>query len=81
MTTKNKSEQNCDWEVVIISKVKLSDLILPNYWDLLEDGIGDQLERSRKMFLRGGRFSGKSYWAAHFIILSLLALASTHVER
>lgn len=38
-------------------KRKLSDLILPNYWDLLEDGIGPQLERSRKMFLRGGRFS------------------------
>lgn len=36
---------------------KLSDLILPNYWDLLEDGIGEQLKHSRKMFLRGGRFS------------------------
>lgn len=33
------------------------------------------------MFLRGGRFSGKSYWAAHHIVLSLLALACTHVER
>lgn len=30
------------------------------------------------MFLRGGRFSGKSYFAAHFIILSLLALAAVH---
>ena len=38
-------------------KRTLSDLILPNYWDLLEDGIGKQLEHSRKMFLRGGRFS------------------------
>ena len=38
-------------------KRKLSDLILPNYWDLIEDGIGSQLKRSRKMFLRGGRFS------------------------
>lgn len=62
-------------------KRTLSDLILPNYWDLLEDGIGKQLEHSRKMFLRGGRFSGKSYWAAHHIIISLLALACTHVER
>ena len=48
----------------------MSDIILPNYWDLLEDGIGEQLERSRKMFLRGGRFSGKSYWAAHHIVLT-----------
>lgn len=38
-------------------KRALSDLMLPNYWDLLEDGIGPQLERSRKFFLRGGRFS------------------------
>ena len=59
-------------------KLKLSELILPNYWNLLEDGIGPQLKRSRKMFLRGGRFSGKSYFAAHFIILSLLALAAVH---
>ena len=59
----------------------MSDIILPNYWDLVEDGIGDQLKRSRKMFLRGGRFSGKSYFAAHHIVLSLLALACTHVER
>ena len=58
----------------------MSDIILPNYWDLLEDGIGDQLERSRKMFLRGGRFSGKSYWAAHHIVLTLLALAAVHKE-
>lgn len=53
---------------------------MPNYWDLLEDGIGDQLEHSRKMFLRGGRFSGKSYWAAHHIILTLLALAAVHKD-
>lgn len=59
---------------------KLSDIILPNYWDLLEDGIGEQLERSRKLFLRGGRFSGKSYWAAHHIILTLLALAAVHKD-
>ena len=59
----------------------MSDIILPNYWDLIEDGIGGQLKRSRKMFLRGGRFSGKSYWAAHHIVLSLLALACTHAER
>ena len=58
----------------------MSDIILPNYWDLVEDGIGEQLERSRKMFLRGGRFSGKSYWAAHHIVLTLLALASVHKE-
>lgn len=38
-------------------KRALSEIILPNYWDLLEDGIGKQLEQSRKMFLRGGRFS------------------------
>ena len=63
-----------------MSKRKLSDLILPNYYDLLEDGIGDQLERSRKMFLRGGRFSGKSYFAAHHIVLTLLALAAVHKE-
>ena len=63
-----------------MSKRNLSDLILPNYWDLLEDGIGDQLEHSRKMFLRGGRFSGKSYWAAHHIILTLLALAAVHED-
>lgn len=65
----------------IISSTRLSELILPNYWDLLEDGIGEQLEHSRKMFLRGGRFSGKSFFAAHFIILSLLALAAVHKER
>lgn len=35
----------------------LSEIILPNYWDVLEDGIGSQLKRSRKLFLRGGRFS------------------------
>ena len=64
-----------------MSTKKMSDIILPNYWDLVEDGIGPQLKRSRKMFLRGGRFSGKSYWAAHHIVLSLLALACTHVER
>ena len=63
-----------------MSKSKLSDLILPNYWDLLEDGIGDQLERSRKMFLRGGRFSGKSYFGAHHIVLTLMELASVHKE-
>lgn len=61
-----------------MAKSKLSDLILPNYWDLLEDGIGEQLERSRKMFLRGGRFSGKSYFGAHHIIITLMALAFTH---
>ena len=49
-------------------RAKLSDLILPNYWDLLEDGLGGQLKRSRKMFLRGGRFSGKSYFGAHLIV-------------
>ena len=38
-------------------KRALSEIILPNYWDLLEDGIGEQLEQSRKMFLRGGLFS------------------------
>ena len=65
---------------MFIINIKLSNLILPNYWDLLEDGIGEQLERSRKMFLRGGRFSGKSYFAAHFIILSLLALAAVHKD-
>lgn len=64
----------------IIASVKLSDLILPNYYDLLEDGIGEQLEQSRKMFLRGGRFSGKSYFAAHHIVLSLLALAAVHKD-
>lgn len=32
------------------------------------------------MFLRGGRFSGKSFFAAHHIILSLLALAAVHKE-
>ena len=32
------------------------------------------------MFLRGGRFSGKSYFAAHHIILSLLCLAAVHKE-
>lgn len=63
-----------------MAKKNLSDLILPNYWDLLEDGIGEQLERSRKMFLRGGRFSGKSYFGAHHIVLSLLALAAVHKE-
>lgn len=86
--TINLEKQNPDYfkkfkvnrrEVFIIKK-RLSDLILPNYWDLLEDGIGDQLEHSRKMFLRGGRFSGKSYWAAHHIILSLLCLAAVHKE-
>lgn len=65
---------------MFIINIKLSNLILPNYYDLLEDGIGEQLERSRKMFLRGGRFSGKSYFAAHFIILSLLALAAVHKD-
>ena len=64
-----------------MSEKRLSDLILPNYYDLLEDGIGEQLEQSRKMFLRGGRFSGKSYWAAHHIVISLLSLAVTHKER
>lgn len=64
----------------IIASVKLSNLILPNYYDLLEDGIGEQLEQSRKMFLRGGRFSGKSYFAAHHIVLSLLALAAVHKD-
>lgn len=61
-------------------KINLSELILPNYYDLLEDGIGEQLERSRKMFLRGGRFSGKSYFGAHHIVLTLLALAAVHKE-
>lgn len=64
----------------IISSTRLSELILPNYWDLLEDGIGKQLEHSRKMFLRGGRFSGKSYFGAHHIVLTLLALAAVHKE-
>jgi hypothetical protein len=57
-----------------MSEVKLSSLILPNYWDLLELGMASSLTRSRKMFLRGGRFSGKSYFAAHHIVLSLLEL-------
>ena len=61
-----------------MARSRLSDLILPNYWDLLEDGIGSQLTRSRKMFLRGGRFSGKSYFGAHFIIITLMALAVSH---
>ena len=43
--------------MISISRRKMSNIILPNYWDLLEDGIGEQLERSRKMFLRGGRFN------------------------
>ena len=63
-----------------MSKRKLSDLILPNYWDLVEDGIGPQLKRSRKLFLRGGRFSGKSYFGAHYIIIGLLALAAVHKD-
>lgn len=63
-----------------MASTRLSDIILPNYWDLLEDGIGEQLEHSRKMFLRGGRFSGKSYFGAHHIILTLLALAAVHKE-
>ena len=63
-----------------MAKSRLSELILPNYHDLLEDGIGEQLERSRKMFLRGGRFSGKSYFAAQHIILTLLALAAVHKD-
>ena len=66
--------------MVFISKINLSDIILPNYWDVIEDGIGEQLEHSRKMFLRGGRFSGKSYFGAHHIILTLLALASVHKD-
>ena len=66
--------------MIIISGTKLSEIILPNYWDLLEDGIGEQLEHSRKMFLRGGRFSGKSYFGAHHIVLTLLALAAVHKE-
>ncbi|MBR2492051.1 MAG: phage terminase large subunit [Paludibacteraceae bacterium] len=32
------------------------------------------------MFLRGGRFSGKSYFAAQHIILTLLALAAVHKD-
>jgi PBSX family phage terminase large subunit len=32
------------------------------------------------MFLRGGRFSGKSYFAAHHIILTILACAAVHKE-
>lgn len=63
-----------------MASIKLSDIILPNYWDLLEDGIGPQLIQSRKLFLRGGRFSGKSFFAAHHIILTILALASVHKE-
>ena len=59
---------------------RLSDIFLENYWDVLEDGIGPQLTHSRKLFLRGGRFSGKSYFAAHLIVLSLLFLAATHKE-
>lgn len=59
---------------------RMSDIVLPNYWDLLEDGIGEQLEHSRKMFLRGGRFSGKSFFAAHHIVISLLALAAVHKD-
>ena len=66
--------------MVFISKINLSDIILPNYWDVIEDGIGEQLEHSRKMFLRGGRFSGKSYFGAHHIVLTLLALASVHKD-
>ena len=62
------------------TRSRLSDLILPNYWDILEDGIGDQLIRSRKLFLRGGRFSGKSYFGAHLIILTLMQLAIVHKE-
>ena len=61
-------------------EIRLSKIILPNYWNLLEDGIGPELKHSRKMFLRGGRFSGKSFFAAHHIILSLLALAAVHKE-
>lgn len=63
-----------------MSDKRLSDIILPNYHDLLEDGIGKELERSRKWFLRGGRFSGKSYFGAHHIIISLLNLAAVHKE-
>lgn len=66
--------------MISISKRKMSDIILPNYWDLVEDGIGSQLKQSRKLFIRGGRFSGKSYFAAQLIILSLLALAASHKE-
>lgn len=61
-------------------KRKLSELILLNYQDLISDGLGSQLKHSRKMFLRGGRFSGKSFFAAHHIVLSLLELAYTHKE-
>lgn len=59
---------------------KLSEIILENYWGALKDGIGSNLKHSRKLFLRGGRFSGKSFFTAHFIILSLLELASKHKE-
>ena len=32
------------------------------------------------MFLRGGRFSGKSYFGAHHIVLTLMCLAAVHKE-
>ena len=61
-------------------KRALSEIILPNYWDLLEDGIGEQLEQSRKMFLRGGRFSciRKKLLgcASHYYFITLISLHS-----
>ena len=59
---------------------RLSDIFLPNYQDIVADGLGSSLTRSRKLFIRGGRFSGKSFFAAHLIVLSLLELASSHKD-
>ncbi len=59
-------------------KMRLSDIFLSNYWDMIQDGIGSSLKRSRKLYIRGGRFSGKSYVASHLIVISMLELASKH---
>lgn len=66
--------------MINISKRVLSEIILPNYHDLIRDGLGSKLTHSRKWFIRGGRFSGKSYFTAHHIVLSLLELASVHKD-
>ena len=46
---------------------KISDLILPIYWPLHSSNF-----TASRIYLRGGRYSGKSMEVARYIILSLL---------
>lgn len=57
-------------------RVKLSEIFLKNYWEVLEDGIGPQLTHSRKMFLRGRQIQWQVVLCSTFYNIKFISSGS-----